>query len=253
MKKVIRHILSATCRSSFVAYLRCGLFIFFFATGFSTLVFSQKQVRKDIREGNKEYKQGNFNDAELDYRKALENNARSVEAAYNLGNTLYKQGKFQDAFEQYQTVIDNEADKNKLASTWHNMGNILMVAKNYGKSIDAYKNALRNNPKDDETRYNLALAQKLQDDQQQQNQDQNQQQDQDQQQQDKQDQQNQQDKQQQDQQDQEQQPQNPNEMSKQNADQILDAMMQEEKNTQEKVKMEQMKQQKQRQRQNKNW
>jgi tetratricopeptide (TPR) repeat protein len=255
MKKAIRHLSSVSRRSSLGAYLKCGLLIVSFMIGFSSLAFSQKQVRKDIREGNKEYKQGNFSDAELDYRKALEGNARSMEAAYNLGNTLYKQGKFKDAFEQYQTVAGNETEKNKLAATWHNMGNILMAAKDYGKSIDAYKNALRNNPKDDETRYNLALAQKLQEDQQQQqNQNQQQQnQDQDQQEQ-QQDQQNQNQDQQQQQQDQkEQQQQNPNEMSKQNADQILDAMMQEEKNTQEKVKMEQMKQQKQRQQQNKNW
>lgn len=233
------------------------LLILSFVTGFSAFAFSQKQVRKDIREGNKEYKQGKMTDAELDYRKALEGNTRSIEAAYNLGNTLYKQGKIQEASEQYQTVVGNESDKSKLSMAWHNMGNVFMAAKDYGKSINAYKNALRNNPKDDETRYNLALAQKLWEDQQQQQQNQKQDQKQDEQQKKEQDQQKQEQEQQkeqeQQQKEQEQQQQNPNEMSKQNADQILDAMMQEEKNTQEKVKMEQMKQQKQRQPQNKNW
>ncbi|MDR0864858.1 MAG: tetratricopeptide repeat protein, partial [Candidatus Symbiothrix sp.] len=207
---------------------------------------------KDIREGNKEYRQGKFTDAEVDYRKALETDARSVEAAYNLGNTLYKQGKGQESLEQYQIVVGNEKDKTKLSMAWHNVGNIFMATKDYKRSIDAYKNALRNNPKDNETRYNLALAQKLLDDQQNQDQNQDQQKDeqkQDEQQQD-QDQQNQ--DQQQDQKDQQDQQQNPDKMSKQNADHILDAMMQEEKNTQEKVKMEQMNRQKQK-KTDKNW
>jgi tetratricopeptide (TPR) repeat protein len=223
------------------------ILIIFCIIGFSTGLFSQKQVRKDIREGNKEYKQEKYTDAEVDYRRALEANARSIEAAYNLGNTLYRQGKLQEALEQYQVVANNkESDKAKLSMAWHNTGNIMMAAKDYGKSIDAYKMALRNNPKDDETRYNLALAQKLLENQQDQNQDQKQDQNKDQKQQDQQQKQDQQDQQQQEQQ------QNPNEMSKQNADQILDAMMQEEKNTQEKVKMEQVKQQKQK-KTDKNW
>jgi tetratricopeptide (TPR) repeat protein len=223
--------------------------------GFSSVAFAQKQVRKDIREGNKEYKQEKFTDAEVEYRKALETNARSIEAAFNLGNALYKQSKMQEAFGQYQTVINNETDRNKLSQAWHNVGNIFMFAGEYAKSIDAYKNALRNNPKDDETRYNLALAQKLleeqeqeedkgedenQEDQQQQQDQQNQEQNQDQQQQ-----------KEQEQNQQEQQP-NPNEMSKENAERILDALMRDERNTQEKVKAEQMKQQQQR-KTDKNW
>ena len=101
------------------------------------------------------------------------------------------------------------------------------------KTIEAYKESLRNNPKDDETRYNLALAQKLLKDQQQQQQNQNQDQQKQDQQQDKKDQ----NKDQQDQQQQQQQPQqNKNEMSKENAEQLLNAVMQDEKNVQEKVK-----------------
>ena len=223
--------------------------------GFSTLSFAQKQVRKDIREGNKSYRKGNIADAELDYQKALKGNARSTEAAYNLGNTFYMQGKGKEALEQYQAVINNEKDKMKLAMAWHNVGDIFMSTQDYPKSIEAFKHALRNNPKDDETRYNLALAQKLLENQENQDQDQNQDQNQDQQ---KKDQEQEQQQQQQDQQEQnqdqqqEQQQQNQDQMSKQNADQILDALMQDEKNTQERVKAEQMQQQKQR-KTDKNW
>ena len=122
------------------------------------------------------------------------------------------------------------------------MGVIFQSQKDYAKAVEAYKESLRNNPKDDETRYNLALAQKqLQD--QQQNQDQNQDQD-------KQDQQKEQDKQQDQQkdqqqnQDQQQQPSQPekkdNEMSKENAEQLLNSVMQDEKDVQDKVKKQQV-------------
>ena len=234
--------------------MKCLLMTFSFLLGFSSLSFAQKEVRREIKKGNKEYKQENYSDAEINYRRALEENVRSTEAAYNLGNSLHKQGKGQDALEQYLVTIDNETDKEKLANAWHNVGNIFLSMKDsqnpeeqkgaLPKSIEAYKNALRNNPKDDETRYNLALAQKLLQDQQ--NEDgEGQDPEQQDQQQDQEKQQDQQDQQQdqQDQQQEQQQPQNPNEMSKERAEQILDAMMQEEKNTQEKVKEQQMRQQ----------
>jgi tetratricopeptide (TPR) repeat protein len=233
--------------------MKSVVLILSFIVGFSALSSAQKEVRKDIRAGNKSYKQDNYTDAEIDYRKALEKNAHSTDASYNLGNALYKQQKAQEALEQYQITINSETDKNKLAQAWHNAGNVFMTAKDYAKSVEAYKQSLRNNPKDDETRYNLALAQKLLQDQQnqdQQNQDQNQDQKQDQQK--DQQQQPDQQKQQEQQQDQQQQEQQQDQMSKQNADQILDAMMQEEKNTQEKVKEHQMRQQ-QRKKNDKNW
>jgi tetratricopeptide (TPR) repeat protein len=232
-------------------------FFFIFIVSFllaSPLAFSQKQVRKNIRTGNKEYKQEKYTDAEINYRKALEENTRSANAAYNLGNALYRQDKGQEALEQYRATIDNETDKEKIAFAWHNTGNVFMAAKDYAKSIEAYKQALRNNPQDDETRYNLALAQKLLQDQQNQNQDQQdkKQEEQKQEQEQEQQQQQQQKQEQEQQQQQQQQQQNANEMSKQNAEQILDALLQDEKNTQEKVKEQQMKQL-QRKRTDKNW
>ena len=218
---------------------------------FATPAFSQKKVRQELRKGNKEYKQEKYNEAEINYRKALEINARSTDAAYNLGNTLYKQSKFPEAMEQYEAALSREKDRELAAANFHNIGNISMNTKEYQKSVEAYKKSLRLNPNDDETRYNLALAQKLlENQQQQQNQDKNkdkQDQKQDQQ---KQDQQKQDQKQ--DKKDQQKQQQNPEQMQKENADQILNAMMQNEKDTQEKVKMEQMKQQKQR-KTDKNW
>lgn len=116
------------------------------------------------------------------------------------------------------------------------MGVILQPSKQYPQCIEAYKQSLRNNPHDDETRYNLALAQKmLKDQQQQQNQDKQQEQKQDQKQDDQKDQ-NKDQNEDQKKQPQQNQQQNKNEMSKENAEQLLNAVMQDEKNVQDKVK-----------------
>ena len=199
----------------------------------------QKTDRDYLRSGNKLYNDSLFIKAEVDYRKALEVNPKSTDAMFNLANALLMQQKAKEAMEQYQSVSKIEKDKEKLAQIYHNMGVILQSSKQLPQCIEAYKESLRNNPKDDETRYNLALAQKQLKDQQQdqQNQDQQQQQEQkeDKQEQNK-DQQEQEQKDQQQQQNQQQQQQNKNEMSKENAQQLLNAVMQDEKNVQDKVK-----------------
>lgn len=231
----------------------------------SGAVFAQKAERKNVREGNKLYADEKFTESEIAYRKSLEVNPRSVEGTYNLGNALYKQQKFPEAAEQYQLLtgqaqkmVETEEGRARLANVFHNLGDISMQSKEYQKSVEAFKQSLRLNPKDDETRYNLALAQKLLEDQQNQNQDQNQ----DQQNQDKQeDQENKDDQQQQQQQQQQndqkedktQQEQQQNEqMSQDNAQQMLDAFLQDEKETQEKVKKAQAQQQ-QRRKTDKEW
>ena len=197
-----------------------------------------KTDRDYLRSGNKLYNDSLFIKAEVDYRKALELNPKSTDAMFNLANALLMQQKAQEAMEQYESVSKIEKDKEKLAQIYHNMGVILQSSKQLPQCIEAYKESLRNNPKDDETRYNLALAQKQLKDQQQDQQNQDQQQQQQQQKEEKQDQNK--DQQEQDQKDQQQnqqqQQQNKNEMSKENAQQLLNAVMQDEKNVQDKVK-----------------
>ena len=190
-------------------------------------ISAQKAERDYIRKGNRLFNDSVFVDAEVNYRKALEINPKSTVSMYNLGNTLSQQQKFQDAMEQYASASKIEKDKMKLAHIYHNMGVLFQAGKDYAKAVDAYKMSLRNNPADHETRYNLALAQKmLKDQQNQQDQDQNQDQNKDQQQ--KQDQ---------------QQPPKPekqdNQMSKENAEQLLNSVMQDEKDVQDKVKKQQ--------------
>ena len=137
---------------------------------------AQKIERDYIRKGNRLFNDSVFVDAEVNYRKALEVNPKSTVSMYNLGNTLSQQQKFKDAMEQYVAAGKIEKDKMKLAHIYHNMGVLFQAGKDYAQAVEAYKMSLRNNPKDDETRYNLALAQKMLKDQQQnqQNQDQNQ-------------------------------------------------------------------------------
>ncbi|MDR1222530.1 MAG: tetratricopeptide repeat protein [Tannerella sp.] len=234
-------------------------------------VAAQKAERKNVRNGNKEYKKDNYTEAEIAYRKSIEVNPRSVEGIYNLGNALYRQEKYPEAAEQYQLIAgqgerlmhEDPANATRLAQVFHNMGNIGMKSQEYQKSVEAYKQSLRLNPVDEETRYNLALAQKLLQDQQQQeqeNQDQNkdqdkeqeqeQQQDQNQDQQNKEQEQDKEQEQNQEQQNEQQQPQEEQQqqeqMSRDNAQQMLDAFLQDEKDTQEKVKKAQMQQQKSR-------
>ena len=204
--------------------------------------FAQEKTDRDyLRSGNKLYNDSLFIKAEVDYRKALELNPKSTDAMFNLGNALLMQQKAQEAMEQYESVSKIEKDKEKLAQIFHNMGVILQSSKQLPQCIEAYKESLRNNPKDEETRYNLALAQKLLKDQQQNQQNQQQNQDQQQQEEQKEEKQDQNKDQQQQNQDQQQQnqqqeQQNKNEMSKENAQQLLNAVMQDEKNVQDKVK-----------------
>lgn len=217
---------------------------------------SAQKESGDVRRGNKSYENEKYVDAEVDYRKGLEQNNKSFSATFNLGNALYRQQKYPEAIEQFQAAAHLAGDdKQRVASAYHNIGNALLQSGEYAKSIEAYKQALRRNPTDDETRYNLVYAQQMlqqqqqqqqnQQDQQQQNQDQ-QQQNQDQQQnqqnqQEQQEQQNQQDNQQDnDQQQNQNQQQNQQQMSQEQAEQILKALEQDERDTQEKVKEAQM-------------
>ena len=208
---------------------------------------AQRTDRDFIRRGNRLYADSLFVKAEVEYRRALDVNPQSVEAMFNLGNSLLKQQKAEEAMKMYQAaavqipanekhIATSEADKLRLAQVYHNAGVILQSSKQLDACIEAYKKSLRNNPLDHETRYNLTLAMK-QRQQQQQQQNQDQQQEEQQQEQEEQEE-KQQQNQEQDQEQQEQQqpqPQQEQEMSQENAEQLLNAIMQDEKDIQEKV------------------
>ncbi len=200
--------------------------------------------RQLVHQGNKQYRAGNFADAEVLYRKAIEKNNRNPQAVYNLGLALMKQQKDSAAVQQFMDAGKLETNPIRRALSYHNAGVICQGKKMYGEAIDVYKEALRNNPADDETRYNLELC-KRQQKQQQQNQQQQQQKQKQKQEQKQEEKKEEQKQQQQQQQKQEQQ------MSKENAEQLLNAAMQEEKQTQQRMKKAQ--QQQNRRKLDKNW
>ena len=121
----------------------------------------QRKARKLLRDGNQLYKQKQYTDASVAYQKALGKNTKYDKATYNLGNALYQNKNFKEAIPQYELTAETAKDKFTKAEAYHNIGNAMMESKNYQGAVDAYKNSLRNNPNDDETRYNLAVAQKL--------------------------------------------------------------------------------------------
>lgn len=196
--------------------------------------------RQLVKQGNKEYRAGNMANAEVAYRKALEKNPRNPQAAYNLGNALLAQDKDSAAVVQFERAVKLETAPLRKAHGYHNMGVVCQKNKLFGEAIEAYKNALRLNPTDHESRYNLELCKRQQKKQEQQQQ-QNKQQEKDKngnnekQEQEKEKQQKPQDKKEDKQQPQQPQPQK-NQMNKDNAEQLLNAAMQQEKNTQQRMK-----------------
>ncbi|MBR1472756.1 MAG: tetratricopeptide repeat protein, partial [Paludibacteraceae bacterium] len=160
-----------------------------FLLTFSSASFAQKESN-DVRKGNSHYRQQEFTEAEVDYRRAIETNKDSYEAHYNLGDALFKQDKYADAQTEFETaakMLDKKSDKERYAKSMHNIGNCNFAQQQYDKAVAAYQESLRANPKDNDTRYNLVKAMELlqqqQQHQQQQQQNQNQNQDQQQQQQ----------------------------------------------------------------------
>jgi len=197
--------------------------------------------RKYIRQGNKDYEKELYQESEVLYRKSLDKDQSSFEANFNLGDALYKQDKYEDATRRFTDLTNEKNDKNELSSIYHNLGNALLKENRLQESIEAYKNALRNNPDDQDTKHNLAYAMSMLQQQQQKKQ---QQQDQNQNDQNDQDKQNQ-DQQQQDQQDQNQekkdQKQEQNKISEEDANRILESMQQDEKKLLEELKKQQAK------------
>ena len=122
----------------------------------------KKASRTLIRKGNSNYQNNNFEKAELNYRKALVVHPKSRTANFNLANTLYSQQKFQESIDYYEKCVDKSDDKLSRARTYHNLGNALFKANQVTEAIRAYENALKLNPSDMDTKYNLALAKKQQ-------------------------------------------------------------------------------------------
>jgi Ca-activated chloride channel family protein len=247
--------------------------ILFFLILLIPAILLAQDYKESLRKGNELYKEKKYDEAEVQYLKSMQDKEHTYRSIFNLGDALYKQEKYDLATQKFQDMISKDMSKDELASAYHNLGNSFLQEGKYKESIDAYKNSLRNNPDDLETKYNLEYARKKliqqqQQQQQQQNQDQNkdQEQKQDQQQQDQQDKKDQKDQQQQQQQDQQdkkdqkdqqqqqdqqdkkdqkdqqqQQDQQDVKISKEDAERILQALNNEEKKLQQDLKKKKQK------------
>ena len=226
--------------------LRCLICLL---TGLSGTIYGQAE-KKFIREGNSEYKDKKYSESEIAYRKAIDKNKLSTDAGFNLGDALYRQNKYEEAGKQFLENSEAVTDNNKKSAGFYNLGNSFLNNNKVEESIRAYKNSLKLNPANKETKYNLAYAQDLLKQQQQQQQkdqqnkdnnkedkkedqkkDQNKDQKQDQNKDQKQD-------QNKDQKDEKQQQQQQQGISKEDAQRLLNAIANDEKNVQEKVKLE---------------
>ena len=141
--------------------MKCNTFWIFVLTAFNLLQAQEGKINNHIYEGNTEVEDGALVAAEKSYRKALSLAPEAPTALHNLGNTHFLAEQYEEAsqrFFQTQKFSSSKEDKHK---AFHNMGNVFMKKKEYQKAVEAYKNALRNNPFDDETRYNYALAKEL--------------------------------------------------------------------------------------------
>lgn len=139
------------------------LFLFFTCIAFSQdkdkgQLLATKKSNNLIYEANNLMNSDNFISAEKEYRKAISEQPSSVAGAYNLGNSYYKKGSYDEALYRQVQAANNATDKAHKHKAFHNIGNILMKNDRCHEAVEAYKNALRNDPTDDETRYNLGLA-----------------------------------------------------------------------------------------------
>ena len=232
------------------------IFITVFAGLFlSCLSLCAQADRSEVRAGNRQFRKGNWQKAEIDYRKALLKDSTSFAASYNLAGALYREENFEEAGKALEAVRDAAPLSVNAADYYYNQGNVAVQGKDWGAAVEAYRQSLLRNPGDMEAKENYAYAKLMLKNQenggdgqnQDQNQDQNQNQNQDQNQNQNQDQ-----NQDQNQGNQPQPQPQQGQISPQQAQQLLKAIQAREKETQEKVNKEKAAVMKSRQKE-KNW
>lgn len=119
------------------------------------------QEREAIAKGNRFYEDKNYESAIVEYSKVLISSVNNAKANFNLGNAYYQTKQYQRAITHFQKAVDYSLNPSEKVDAYHNLGNSYMQQKDYEKAINSYKKALRIEPKADATRYNLALAIKL--------------------------------------------------------------------------------------------
>lgn len=136
-------------------------FSFIFLSFFQGIKGQPLAERELVAEGNNKYLQQDYRTAITKYSKVLSINVKNLKANFNIGNAFYETKQYTKAQKHFLKVIENTTDSKIKSEAYHNIGNCFIQMRKYKEAVNAYKNALRNNPKDNQTRYNLALARKL--------------------------------------------------------------------------------------------
>ena len=198
-----------------------------------------------LRGGNTLYADSSYNDAEMQYRKSLEKDQDYFNASFNLADAVYKQERYEESSALFGALIDNAPTKSNLSKVFHNLGNSLVKEQKLDEAIDAYKNALRINPNDAETRHNLALCKQKKQEQEQQQEENKEDKEENKEEENKEDQEkNEKNKENQEQKQEEQQNQQEEkkeEMSKEDAEKMLEAIQQQEKDLQKELQKKKVK------------
>jgi len=135
-------------------------------------LLAQKKANDLVYDANALVDNDDYVSAEMEYRKAISEQPNFAIGNYNLGNSYYEKGNFEEALYRHQQTAKHATSKDEKYRAFHNIGNILMQNKKCQEATEAFKNALRNNPNDNETRYNYALAKECAKQQQDENKDQ---------------------------------------------------------------------------------
>ncbi|MEO1032245.1 MAG: tetratricopeptide repeat protein [Bacteroidota bacterium] len=119
---------------------------------------AEKKATNLVYNANELLDDDNYVEAEMEYRRAISKAPSKAVGSYNLAHSYYKKGSFEEALYRSQEAAKNASTKDEKHRAYHNIGNILMQNDLCKEAVEAFKDALRNNPNDDETRYNFALA-----------------------------------------------------------------------------------------------
>lgn len=138
--------------------LLCVSFFSFSQEEDKAQLLAAKKANNYVYEGNNLVGNEDFISAEMEYRKAISEQPTSVAGAYNLANAYIKNGNAEEALFRLEQAVKTSDSKEAKYKAFHNIGNVLMQNEKCKEAVEAYKSALRNNPSDHETRYNLAVA-----------------------------------------------------------------------------------------------
>ena len=117
--------------------------------------------RKEVRAGNRQFKKGNWQNAEIEYRKAQVKDSSSFAANYNLAGALYREGNFDEAGKSLGRLKDAAPVSANSADYYYNLGNIAVQKKDWKAAVDAYKQSLLRNPGDLDAKENYAYAKQM--------------------------------------------------------------------------------------------